>query len=144
MKHAKTDFNPAQALLELPLLLLFGGVVYYCIEMCFRGRSHWTMVLCGAFCFFTIYKINERLTHRSVALCALLGTLVITAVELLAGYVLNIRLGWHIWDYSELPLHFYGQICPLFTLLWFLLCLPASLICRLMRTMIFCDEQKAS
>jgi len=46
---------------------------------------------------------------------------VITLVELIAGYVVNIRLGWGVWDYSHLPGNFMGQVCLLYSLLWVLL-----------------------
>ena len=137
MKQTDTKSNVAQNLVEIPFLLLFGGVVYYCIELGFRARSHWTMALCGALCFLAIYKINERLSHRSVFFCALLGAAMITALELILGYILNIRLGWHVWDYSDLPLHLAGQICPEFSLIWFLLCIPVSAISRTMQKSVF-------
>lgn len=42
----------------------------------------------------------------------------ITAVELLAGLVLNVWLGLGIWDYSGLPGNLWSQICPHFWALW--------------------------
>ena len=40
-------------------------------------------------------------------------------------------MGWNVWDYSDMPLNLYGQICLPFTGLWFLLCIPAFGICRI-------------
>lgn len=40
-------------------------------------------------------------------------------VELIAGYILNIRLELGIWDYSALPFNLWGQVCPQFALAWF-------------------------
>ena len=35
--------------------------------------------------------------------------------------IVNIILGWNVWDYSNLPGNLLGQICPQFTVLWFFL-----------------------
>lgn len=60
----------------------------------------------------------------------LIGAVVITFIELCVGMLVNLRLNWNVWDYSELPLNFCGQICVPFMLLWYLLCFPASFISR--------------
>ena len=57
----------------------------------------------------------------------------ITLVELIAGFVVNILLGWGVWDYSGLPLNFMGQISALYSVLWCLITVPADLICRAVR-----------
>ena len=46
-----------------------------------------------------------------------------TAVEFVAGLVLNLWLGLDIWDYSHLPFNLMGQICPQFAALWWGLCM---------------------
>jgi hypothetical protein len=42
----------------------------------------------------------------------------VTAVELIFGVIFNIILKMRVWDYSHLPFNLFGQICPLYTLLW--------------------------
>ncbi|MBR2166928.1 MAG: hypothetical protein IJ920_01115 [Paludibacteraceae bacterium] len=37
-----------------------------------------------------------------------MGAILITAVELISGFVLNIMLKLNIWDYSNMPLNFLG------------------------------------
>lgn len=133
----KRDFT--QNLIEIPFLLLFGGVGYYCIELWFRGYSHWTMVLCGALCFLTIYRLNTHFSNQPIVLRALLGAGFITAVEFVAGCILNLWLGWNVWDYSDMPYHLLGQICLPFFILWFLLCIPVCLLCRAVHRFVFCD-----
>ena len=120
-----------------PLLFLFGAVGYYLIEIAFRGYSHWTMALCGGICLCLIYLTNRRLARRSLLLRALLGALIITAVEFVAGCILNLWLGLGIWNYTEVPLNLWGQICLPFFVLWFLLSLGAAGLCRLIRKQIF-------
>ena len=50
---------------------------------------------------------------------------IITAVEFVFGVIFNIWLGLNVWDYSDEPLNFLGQICPGFVLMWMALSLPA-------------------
>jgi len=64
----------------------------------------------------------------------LLGALVITAAELMVGLWVNERLHWNVWDYSELPLNFRGQVCLLYSMFWFFLCIPARLLCLKLHT----------
>lgn len=99
------------------------------MELAFRGYSHWSMALCGGLCLCLIYLANRRLRHRPLLLRALTGALIVTAVEFAAGCVLNLYLGWHVWDYSRLPFNLFGQIAPLFSALWFALCIPLCFIC---------------
>ena len=51
-----------------------------------------------------------------------------TGIELAVGAVFNLGLGWRIWDYSGQPLNFKGQICLLYSGLWYLLSLPIAWI----------------
>lgn len=128
---------PLQRMIEAPPVLLCGGVLYYSLELLWRGRSHWSMALCGALCFWLLYCINRLYPRVSLPLRALAGAVTITAVELIAGCILNIGLGLKVWDYSEMPLHFLGQICLPFSLIWFLLCFPVSALSYLIRRLLF-------
>ena len=64
------------------------------------------------------------LLFACAVLRAVLGGLAITAGELLAGLVLNVWLGLGIWDYAGQWGSLWGQVCPLYTLLWCLLAGP--------------------
>lgn len=106
-------------ILKYSILFIFGAVIYYLIELLFRGYSHWTMALCGGICFVLIGLINEILPEKTPLWTQMLiGGGIITAVEFITGYIVNIRLGWNIWDYSDIPFNICGQICLPFTLLW--------------------------
>ena len=137
MKIIPHTYNPFQKPVEASLVLLFGGVAYYGMETLLRGWSHWSMALCGAVCFYALYRINERYTRVSLPVRALMGALLITAVELVAGCLLNLGLGLAVWDYSKMPYQFLGQICLPYSVLWFLLCFPAAGISRLIRRHVF-------
>lgn len=115
------------------LLILFsvGAVGYYSLELAFRGFSHWSMALCGGVCICLIFLTNRKLSRLPLLVRALVGALIITAVELVAGCILNLWLGWGIWNYSQLPLNLWGQITPVFSAIWFLLCIPVCVGCTL-------------
>ena len=104
---------------------LCGGLLYGLLETFWRGHTHWTMILLAAVLCVPLDVTNE---HFSWALPlwvqAILGGLVITAGELLAGLVLNVWLELGIWDYSDQWGNVLGQICPLYGLLWCLLAGP--------------------
>lgn len=109
-------------LLEI-LVFILGGVAYAMIEVLFRGHTHWTMVLTGGACVLTMYMMSGWLLDIPLIASALTGALIITMYELVVGLVVNIRLGWSVWDYSDMPGNILGQICPTFSAIWFLLCL---------------------
>lgn len=94
------------------------------LELCWRGRTHWTMGLLAACLCVPLDIANEHIPwEMPLPLQAILGGLTVTGAELCAGLVLNVWLGLGVWDYSNLPFNFMGQICPQFTALWCLLCL---------------------
>ena len=101
-----------------------GGVLYVLIELAWRGWSHWTMFILGGLCFIYLGLINEIMSWDTpLWQQILIGTAGITALEFLIGCIVNLWLGWGIWDYSGMPGNILGQICPLFTFYWFVLCL---------------------
>ena len=51
-----------------------------------------------------------------IVLGCILGGVIITAVELGVGLLLNRQ--YAIWDYRNVPLNFMGQICLPYSLLW--------------------------
>jgi len=100
-------------------LWLWGGGVYYCIELFYRGHSHISMFAVGGVCFLLLGAINNYLPWRmGLAWQALFGAVIITAVELTAGLIVNVWLGLDVWDYSGLPLNLFGQISLLYSLYW--------------------------
>lgn len=116
---------------EAVFICALGGVLYGLIELLWRGFTHWTMVLCGGLCFLMMYLINTvcRKRLRKLTLCAA----AVTLIEFFTGCIVNIMLGWQVWDYSDRPGNILGQICPLFTLFWFLLSIPGTALCSRLR-----------
>ena len=105
--------------LKYTFLWFVGGSIYIGMELAFRGRSHWTMFLLGGACFVVLGLLNELIPWQMPLFKQMLiGAILITYFEFLTGCVVNIRLGWGIWDYSNMPGNILGQICPLFTFFW--------------------------
>lgn len=105
-----------------PLILFgIGGLIYALLEIIARGRTHWTMFIVGGVAFFLIGCINEKYRSMTLVKQMVIGALVITLLEFVCGCIVNLCLGWNVWDYSNMPFNLLGQICLPFSLLWFFL-----------------------
>ncbi|MCI8372439.1 MAG: hypothetical protein HFI75_08590 [Lachnospiraceae bacterium] len=123
------------------ILFVAGGILYVLIELFWRGYSHWSMFFIGGLCFFLIGLLNEVFPwNMPLCLQGLAGATVITVAELAFGYLVNIRLGWQIWDYSDMPLNLMGQICVPFSLLWILVSIAAVITDDWIRYRIFNEK----
>lgn len=110
-------------------LSLIGGFLYILVELLYRGYSHWTMFIVGGLMFWAVGRINEVLSWDTpLCLQAFIGGTMILCVEFVAGMILNIWLGWGIWDYSHLPFNVLGQICLPFWAAWIALSVPVILL----------------
>lgn len=115
--------------LEYPTVYTVGALGYGGIELLWRGATHWTMPLLGGLCFVLIYAVTAA-THGRPWLTWPLCAAGVTAMEFAAGCLVNLYLGWAVWDYGGLPGNVLGQICPLYALYWLLLSIPCSLLSR--------------
>ncbi len=110
------------------LAFIVGAVAYSLIEILWRGHTHWTMTLTGGLCMVILMLISGL--SIALPLKWLLGALSITTIEFAVGCVVNLALGWGVWDYTDLPLNLLGQVSLPFTLVWFLLSIPGIFICQ--------------
>lgn len=100
-------------------LFFVGATIYVIIENLYRGYSHWTMFLLGGICFIALGLINEVIPwDMSLLLQMLIGGAIITVLELITGCIVNIWLGWNVWDYSGLPFNLWGQISLFSSIGW--------------------------
>ena len=131
-----------KAILKHAVLALCGGCVYFLIEMAWRGHSHWTMAVLGGVCFVLIGDINEFIPwNMPLILQGAIGSGIVTALELVAGIILNLWLGLGIWDYSNMPFNLLGQICLPFTLLWVALSIVAVALDDWLRYWLFGEDR---
>lgn len=113
---------------EYIVVFASGGIIYSLIEVIFRGFTHWTMTLTGGAALLIIYIMNIKIKARSLILRCFAGCAIITALEFAVGCIVNRGLNMQVWDYSDEKYNVLGQICPLFSIMWFLLCVPATLL----------------
>lgn len=111
------------------LLFIIGGVGYSLIELIWRKKTHWTMAVTGGTCFSVLFKLYGKFKRMNLAVRCIWGGMIITTAELVCGCIVNLKFKMNVWDYSDQRLNFKGQICPLYSFLWTLLCLPINGIC---------------
>ncbi len=116
-------------------MFFVGAFGYGQIELLYRGHTHWTMLMAGGICLLLLRAIDLLLPPGlPFLLRCTAGAGIITGVELAFGLVCNQLLQLAVWDYSSQWGNLWGQICPRYTLYWFLLCLPVFGVFRLWDT----------
>jgi len=115
-------------------VFFLGAFCYGTLEILWRGYTHPAMLLLGGVCLSVIYMSEHfwRMSYPIVVRSAAYAV-VITALELVCGLVVNVVLGLNVWNYSKLPYNFMGQVCLGFSLLWFILALFCCLLCKVLR-----------
>jgi len=121
---------------EYFLVPLFGGIGYSTLEILWRGYTHWTMALTGGIGLLVLY-IVAGLTQWGFWKKCFNSCLCLTCLELMVGTVVNLYMNWHVWDYSDQPGNLFGQICPLYTVFWFFLCLLLVPVCSWIRLFLY-------
>ncbi len=110
------------------ILFSVGALGYSVMEILFRGFTHWTMSITGGVCLVILWQIVKLLHFTPVIIQAVLGGISITISELIVGIIVNLWLGWNVWDYSGQSIHFLGQISVSFTIIWVIISVPICLI----------------
>ena len=101
------------------------------------------------------WNINEDRTMQALALTfnelmpwdmplwqqMLIGTAIITGLEFVTGCIVNLWLGWNVWDYSNVPLNVFGQICLPYILLWAPISLAGIILDDYLRYWLFKEER---
>ncbi len=128
--------------LKYTFLFLTGGFLYGLVEILSRGYSHISMMIAGGVCFILIGLLNEIYSwNMSILSQMVVSSLIITSVELVSGIIVNLWLKLNVWNYSNMPYNFLGQICLLYTNIWFFLSLPAILLDDFLRYLIMKEEK---
>ena len=121
---------------ETAFVFTSGALIYWALELLWRGDTHWTMPLAGGLCLVLMYLIANFMP-QPLWQKWIMSAACTTTVEFTLDTVVNLRLGWHVWDYSTLAMNFMGQICPRFSLYWLLLAIPAVFFCNILRYYVF-------
>lgn len=128
--------------LKLSFLFVTGGLLYNILEMAFRGWTHWTMFILGGMCFVCLGLINELIPWTMPLWQQVIaGACIITGLEFVTGCIVNLWLGWAVWDYSGMPGNIIGQICPQFFVLWLPVSLAGILLDDWLRYWLFNEEK---
>lgn len=124
------DFTKVQIIKKNIMIFLIGAMGYGLMEIGFRGFTHWTMLVTGGVVFIILYYVNSKNENAPLWKKCLMGAFIITTIEFAVGCIVNLWLGWNVWDYSRYTYNFLGQISLAFTVLWFFLCIPLSYFTR--------------
>lgn len=128
--------------LKYLFLFWFGGATYVALEVLWRGYSHWTMLLLAGILFIIIGLLNEIWSwNLKFRYQVLISTAIATILELFTGLIVNVCLGWNVWDYSNVPFNFLGQICLPYTFLWIALSAVAVILDDVLRWKFFGEEK---
>ena len=123
-------------------LFFIGGTIYVSIEHIWRGWSHWTMFILGGICFIALGLINEILDWDTPMILQMaIGCVIITTLEFITGCVVNLGLGWDVWDYSQYPLNFLGQISVRSSVLWYFLSAVGIVLDHTIRWKVFGEDK---
>ncbi len=128
--------------LKYILLFFIGGYAYCGLEILFRGFTHISMLVAGGICFVLIGLLNEAFPRKIALLSQMvISAVIITTVEFVVGLIVNVWLGLHVWDYSQLPYNVMGQICLLYVNIWFFLSLASILMDDYLRYFLLGEEK---
>ena len=123
-------------------LFFVGATIYVIIEKLYRGYSHWTMFLLGGICFIALGLINEVIPwDMPLLLQMFIGGMIITGLEFITGCVVNLWLGWNVWDYSDLPFNLWGQISLFSSIGWVGLSLVGIVLDDFIRWKFFSEDK---
>ena len=129
-------------LLKYYTLGTLGGLIYVFIELMWRGYSHWSMFLLGGVCFIALGLINEVIPWEMPLTAQMfIGCVIITALEFITGCIVNLWLGWDVWDYSELPCNLLGQISVPSSVGWYFLSAVGIVLDDWLRYIFFGEEK---
>lgn len=118
-----------------------GGAIYCIMELLWRGYTHWTMFILGGICFVALGLINEVIPWgMPLTIQMLIGCIIITTLEFITGCVVNLWLGWNVWNYTWHP-NLLGQISLYSSIGWIALSLVGIILDDYIRFWLF-DEDK--
>lgn len=122
-------------------IFMTGGMIYYFMEIITRGYSHYSMIVCGGFATLLCGGLNQVFNEMSILTQMILSSVIISELEFVTGYVVNIILRYDVWDYSNLPFNLMGQICVQYSMLWMVLSVFIIFVDDYIRCRLFGEER---
>ena len=120
---------------------VIGSIIYMNLEILWRGYTHWTMGVLGGICFICLGLINEILSWETpLVLQMFIGGTIITVLELITGCIVNLWLGWNIWNYTWQP-NLWGQISLYSSIGWIGLSLIGIVLDDYLRFWLFHEDK---
>lgn len=101
------------------MAFMLGGNVYCGIELIYRARTHYSMFFCSGFAIIILLFVYLNSKSISPLIFAFIAMITITGLEFIFGVIFNLWLNMNVWDYSNTPFNFLGQICLPFSLIWY-------------------------
>ena len=130
-------------LYKIGTLFLVGAGLYWLIECMWRHTwANPIMAVIGGLCFVLVGTINETFSwEMPLWVQTVLATIIVLTIEFDSGVILNLWIGLHIWDYSNVWGNLYGQICPQFAIAWFGLSVVGIVLDDVLRWKLFGEER---
>ena len=86
--------------------------------------------------------LQDYSRDKALALQGVVGSLcIVTPLEFVTGCIVNLWLGWNVWDYSNIPFNVMGQICLPFSALWVVVSAAAVVLDDWLRYIWFDEER---
>lgn len=117
--------NISDKLIKNVVMFFAGFCVYLAIEIMYRNETYFYSGLMGGIALVVIDKLNNHISWDMDLLAqGFIGSCVVTFMELVIGLSMLFYPSVPVmWDYSNMPLNFYGVICLPFSIAWILLSL---------------------
>lgn len=133
--------NKFKISLKYLFLGCIGGSIYCILELMWRSWTHWTMFILGGICFIALGLINEVITwDMPLTIQMLIGCIIITTLEFITGCIVNLWLGWNVWNYTWEP-NLLGQISLYSSIGWYFISLIGIILDDYIRYFFFGEEK---
>ena len=125
------------------VLFITNGSIYVSLEILFRGYSHISMFILAGVCGILIGGLNNWYSwDMPIVKQMIISGIIITILEYITGYIVNIKLKLNVWDYSNMPFNIDGQICLPFSIGWVFISLIGIVLDDWLRYILFDEEYK--
>lgn len=113
------------------------------IEMLYRGYTFVLMGIVGGISFVMINSFNDCISwDLDLLIQGIMGSAIITSMELIIGISLKMLMLPPMWDYSSMRANYQGVICLPFSLIWVVLSIVGVFLADAIDYYLFHSEQR--